>query len=308
MNSMLEQVIEPRRHDLGGFEVDRVLPFRARRMVGPFVFFDRMGPHDMQAPVPRGADVRPHPHIGLSTVTYLFEGEMTHRDSTGATQAIRPGALNWMTAGGGIVHSERFDGMRATGGPIDGIQSWVALPHENEEDAPSFEHYDAGVLPRGDEAGVSLRLIAGEAFGLRSPAKTHSPLFYVHVEMQPGARIALPTGHAERAVYVARGQVRCGSTRHDGGRLLVFRAGGAPEVQAVGNARLMLLGGEPVGERFLWWNFVSSSRERIEQAKADWTAGRMRMPPGDDVERIPLPADSRASSSGSDAPSPNPMS
>ncbi|MCO5100704.1 MAG: pirin family protein [Burkholderiaceae bacterium] len=298
---LLEQVIEPRRHDLGGFEVDRVLPFQARRMVGPFVFFDRMGPHRMQAPVPRSTDVRPHPHIGLSTVTYLFEGEMTHRDSTGATQVIRPGALNWMTAGSGIVHSERFDGMRETGGPIDGIQSWVALPREDEEDAPSFEHYDVDVLPSGDEAGVSLRLIAGEAYGLRSPARTHSPLFYVHVEMQPGARVVLPAEYAERAVYVARGQVRCDGQQHDRGRLLVFRAGGAPEVQAVGNTRLMLLGGEPVGERFLWWNFVSSSRERIEQAKADWAAGRMRLPPGDDAERIPLPPDARATS-------PNPMS
>ncbi len=301
MNSMLEQVIDPRRHDLGGFEVDRLLPFRSRRMVGPFVFFDRMGPHRMQAPIPRDVDVRPHPHIGLSTVTYLFEGEMTHRDSTGATQAIRPGALNWMTAGRGIVHSERFDGMRQTGGPIDGIQSWVALPRVDEEDDPSFEHYDADVLPRGDESGISLRLIAGEAFGLRSPAKTHSPLFYVHAELQPGARIALPAGYAERAVYVARGQVRCDGVVHDCGRLLVFRAGATPDVQAMGSARLMLLGGEPVGERFLWWNFVSSSRERIEQAKADWSAGRMRMPPDDADERIPLPAAARA-------PGPEPMS
>jgi len=301
MNSMLEQVIEPRRHDLGGFEVDRVLPFRARRTVGPFVFFDRMGPHDMQPPVSRDVDVRPHPHIGLSTVTYLFDGEMTHRDSTGATQAIHPGALNWMTAGRGIVHSERFDGMRERGGLIDGIQSWVALPRENEEDAPSFEHYAAESLPRGDDDGVSLRLIAGEAFGLRSPAKTHSPLFYVHAELQPGARIALPQVHAERAVYVARGQVRHDDGQYDCGRLLVFRAGGAPELRAVGATRLMLLGGEPLGERFLWWNFVSSSRQRIEQAKADWAAGRMALPPDDSDERIPLPAPVRAAI-------PNPMS
>ncbi len=301
MQTMPEQVIEPRRHDLGGFEVDRLLPFRARRTVGPFVFFDRMGPHEMTAPVPRDVDVRPHPHIGLSTVTYLFEGEMTHRDSTGAVQEIQPGALNWMTAGRGVVHSERFDGMRETGGPIDGIQAWVALPRENEEDDAAFEHYEADSLLAGDDAGISLRVIAGEAFGLRSPASTHSPLFYVHVELQPGARIALPEGHRERAVYVARGQVRCGAAQHDCGRLLVFGAGGAPELQAVGAARLMLLGGEPLGERYLWWNFVSSSRERIEQAKADWAAGRMALPPGDDEERIPLPAKAQA------AP-PNPMS
>lgn len=301
MHTMLEQVIEPRRHDLGGFEVDRVLPSRARRRVGPFVFFDRMGPHEMAAPVPREADVRPHPHIGLSTVTYLFEGEMTHRDGTGAVQAIRPGALNWMTAGRGVVHSERFDGMRETGGPIDGIQAWVALPRENEEEIASFEHYEAGSLPGGDEAGVSLRVIAGEAFGLRSPARTHSPLFYVHVELQPGARIALPEGCAERGAYVARGEVRCEGAGHGRGRLLVFRAGGAPQLQAVGAARLMLLGGEPLGERYLWWNFVSSSRDRIEQAKADWAAGRMTLPPTDSQERIPLPANAGAAV-------PNPMS
>ncbi|HEY0879217.1 MAG TPA: pirin family protein, partial [Zeimonas sp.] len=275
---MLEQVIEPRRHDLGGFLVERVLPFRARRMVGPFVFFDRMGPHEMPAPVPRATDVRPHPHIGLSTVTYLFDGAITHRDSTGASQEIRPGALNWMTAGAGVVHSERFDAMRERGGPMDGIQAWVAVPRENEEDEPSFEHHATDALPRADEAGVSLRVVAGEAFGLRSPARTHSPLFYVDVELAADARVALPIGYQERAVYVVRGEVRCQGARHVCGRMLVFRAGEAPVVQAVGAARLMLLGGEPLGERFLWWNFVSSSRERIEQAKADWAAGRMRLP------------------------------
>lgn len=301
MESMIEQVIEPRRHDLGGFEVERVLPFRARRMVGPFVFFDRMGPHEMPAPVPRSADVRPHPHIGLSTVTYLFAGEIMHRDSIGAAQPIRPGALNWMTAGRGVVHSERFDGMRERGGAIDGIQAWVALPRENEEDAPSFEHYDASSLPCGDEAGVSLRVIAGDAYGLASPARTHSPLFYVHAELRNGARIALPDGHEQRAVYVASGSVHCGDAQFGCGRLLVLRAGAAPEVRAIGDARLMLLGGAPIGERHLWWNFVSSSRERIEQAKADWSAGRMKLPPGDNEEFIPLPAKERV------VP-PNPMS
>lgn len=301
MNPVPEQIIEPRRHDLGGFIVERVLPFRARRMVGPFVFFDRMGPHELPSPVPRSVDVRPHPHIGLSTVTYLFDGEITHRDNTGATRAIRPGALNWMTAGSGVVHSERFDGMRERGGAVDGIQAWVAVPREHEEDDPSFEHYPDDALPRGDEAGVSLRVVAGEAFGLRSPAKAHSPLFYVHVELAPGARVTLPDGYSERAVYVASGEVQCGDARYGCGRMLVFRAGDAPEMRAIGAARLMLLGGEPVGERFLWWNFVSSSRERIEQAKADWAAGRMRLPVGDSDEFIPLPGEAPT------AP-PNPMS
>jgi redox-sensitive bicupin YhaK (pirin superfamily) len=287
---MLERVIETRRHDIGGgFEVGRVLPFRERRMVGPFIFFDRMGPHEMAAPIPRSIDVRPHPHIGLSTVTYLFEGEMTHRDSTGVEQVIRPGALNWMTAGSGIAHSERFDGMRERGGPMDGIQAWVAVPEGNEEDACSFAHHPAESLPQWSEDGVTGRLIAGSAYGLRSPAVTHSPLFYLHVEAAAGARVALPTGHAERAAYVARGSVEHGGTRYLAGRMLVFHPGADAALKAVEPSRLMLLGGEPLGARHIWWNFVSSRKERIEQAKADWVAGRFRLPPNDDREHIPLP-------------------
>jgi redox-sensitive bicupin YhaK (pirin superfamily) len=286
---MLERVIEARRHDLGGFEVGRVLPFRQRRMVGPFVFFDHMGPVELPAPVPRSTDVRPHPHIGLSTVTYLFDGQMTHRDSLGVEQVIEPGALNWMTAGAGISHSERFDGMRERGGAVDGIQAWVALPEASEEDAPSFDHYDAASLPGFDDDGIAARVIAGSAFGVHSPARVHSPLFYVHAELQAGARMALPDGHAERAAYVARGSIEVEGTRYRPGQMLVFTAGAAPTLRALEASRVMLLGGEPLGPRHIWWNFVSSRPERIEQAKADWLAGRIALPTLDHDEFIPLP-------------------
>jgi redox-sensitive bicupin YhaK (pirin superfamily) len=286
---MLERVIEARRHDLGGFEVGRVLPFRQRRMVGPFVFFDHMGPVELPAPVPRSTDVRPHPHIGLSTVTYLFDGQMTHRDSLGVEQVIEPGALNWMTAGAGISHSERFDGMRERGGAVDGIQAWVALPEANEEDAPGFDHYDAASLPGFDDDGIAARVIAGSAFGVHSPARVHSPLFYVHAELQAGARMALPDGHAERAAYVARGCIEVEGTRYRPGQMLVFTAGAAPTLRALEASRVMLLGGEPLGPRHIWWNFVSSRPERIEQAKADWLAGRIALPTLDHDEIIPLP-------------------
>jgi redox-sensitive bicupin YhaK (pirin superfamily) len=286
---MPELVIDARRHDLGGFEVGRVLPFRERRMVGPFVFFDHMGPVDLPAPVPRTTDVRPHPHIGLSTVTYLFDGQMTHRDSLGVEQVIEPGALNWMTAGAGISHSERFDGMREQGGAVDGIQAWVALPEASEEAAPAFDHYDAGSLPGFDGDGFSARVIAGSAFGVHSPAKVHSPLFYVHAELQPGARMGLPDGHAERAAYVARGSIEVDGHRHGPGQMLVFSASAAPTLRALEASRVMLLGGEPLGPRHIWWNFVSSRKERIEQAKADWLAGRIPLPTLDHDEFIPLP-------------------
>lgn len=297
---MLDLVIETRRHDLGGFEVGRVLPFRKRRMVGPFIFFDRMGPHSLPAPIPKRTDVRPHPHIGLSTVTYLFEGEMTHRDSTGATQVIHPGALNWMTAGAGITHSERFDGMRERGGAMDGIQSWVAVPQENEEDAPSFDHYAAEALPAIDDDGVTMRIIAGSAYGLRSPAKTHSPLFYVHAELNAGARIELPHEYEERAAYVARGSIEIGGTRCEAGQMPVVTQGAALMLTALEDCRLMLLGGDRLGPRHIWWNFVSSRKDRIAQAAADWRAGRIALPPMDDAEFIPLPE-------SADAPA-NPMS
>jgi len=297
---MIERVIEQRRRDLGGFEVGRVLPAAARRMVGPFAFFDHMGPVAFPPGIPRTVDVRPHPHIGLSTVTYLFEGEIMHRDSVGSEQAIRPGEVNWMTAGRGITHSERFERARREGGPMHGIQAWVALPQEDEETDPSFAHYDAGALPRIEADGVRGRLIAGEAFGLRSPVRTHSPLFYAHLELAAGARVELPAEYPERALYVAAGAVEVDHRVHGPGRMLVLDPGAPAVATGVEPALVLLLGGEPLGERFIEWNFVSSSRERIEQAKADWRAGRMRLPHHDDREWIPLPGDP--------APPPEPMS
>ena len=286
---MIELVIEPRRRDLGGFEVARLLPASQRRMVGPFIFLDRMGPAEFAPGLPRSADVRPHPHIGLSTLTYLFAGEIMHRDSVGSEQAIRPGEVNWMTAGRGITHSERFERARREGGRMDGLQAWVALPREAEESEPAFSHHPVAALPETSEGGVRRRVIAGEAWGARSPVRTHSPLFYVDCALAAGARTALPGGYAERAVYVIEGEVEAGGTRVAGGRLLVLAKGADPVIAARSPARVMLLGGEPVGERFIEWNFVSSSRERIEQAKADWRAGRMKLPLLDDREFIPLP-------------------
>jgi redox-sensitive bicupin YhaK (pirin superfamily) len=248
-----------------------------------------MGPHDMPSPIPRKVDVRPHPHIGLSTVTYLFSGQMTHRDSTGVEQVILPGELNWMTSGAGISHSERFDGMREHGGHMDGIQAWVAVPEANEEDDPAFAHYPEASLPVLDDTGVRARLIAGSAFGVRSPAKTHSPLFYLHAELQANSRLALPDEHAERAVFIAGGGVEIDGGRYGPGQMVLFSAGTPATVQASEDARLLLFGGEPVGPRHIWWNFVSSRKDRIEQAKADWLAGRIPLPSMDNEEFIPLP-------------------
>ena len=288
---MIERVLDQQRRDLGGFEVGRVLPQAGRRMVGPFVFFDHMGPVDFPAGIPRTVDVRPHPHIGLSTLTYLFEGEIMHRDSVGSEQAIRPGEVNWMTAGRGVTHSERFERARREGGRLDGIQAWIALPREDEEVAPSFAHYDAGALPRQEGPGLVGRLVAGEAFGARSPVATHSPLFYAHWQLARGARAEIPDEHSERALYVAQGSLEIAHQRYTAGQMVVFSAGGAVALAALEPAVVMLLGGEPVGERYLEWNFVSSSRERIEQAKADWRAKRMKLPDLDDREFIPLPGD-----------------
>ena len=285
----MELAIPARRRSIGSFEVGRVLPYAKRRMVGPFVFLDHMGPVALPPDIPRETDVRPHPHIGLSTVTYLFDGEMTHRDSLGIEQVIRPGALNWMTAGRGISHSERFDGMRDAGGRIEGVQAWVALPEADEEMAPAFDHYDAGQLPLLDETGVSARLIAGSAFGLTSPAKIRSPLFYLHVRLQPGAPFGLPTEYPERAAYVTHGRVSVDGQDYDAGQMLLFGRGETPLIRALEPATLMLLGGEPLGPRHIWWNFVSSRKERIEEAKADWAAGRIKLPPNDSGEFIPLP-------------------
>ncbi len=286
---MIELVIDPRRRDLGGFEVARLLPYTARRMVGPFIFLDRMGPAQFAPGIPRSVDVRPHPHIGLSTLTYLFEGEIMHRDSVGSEQAIRPGEVNWMVAGRGITHSERFERARREGDRMDGLQAWVALPREHEETAPAFFHHPAADLPEQEEDGAWRRVIAGEAYGARSPVRTHSPLFYVHCRLAAGARVGVPNGFAERAAYVIKGEVEAGAQRFGAGQLLVFTAGAPVALQARTAAELMLLGGEPVGERFIDWNFVSSSKARIEQAKADWRAGRMKLPDLDSEEFIPLP-------------------
>lgn len=288
---MIELVIDQRRKDLGGFEVGRVLPFAQRRMVGPFIFFDHMGPAEFAAGFAKNVDVRPHPHIGLSTLSYLFEGEMTHRDSLGVTQPIRPGEVNWMTAGRGITHSERFEELRAHGGRMNGIQSWIALPLEDEETAPAFSHHAAGDLPTYEAPGLSARLIAGEAFGARAPVKTHSPLFYVHWALAADATAELPAEYSERAAYVAQGVVEIdGRELHDG-QMAVFAPGGTVAIRAVTPAIVMLLGGEPIGPRLIEWNFVASSKERLEQAKADWRAGRMKLPDADDKEFIPLPGD-----------------
>jgi redox-sensitive bicupin YhaK (pirin superfamily) len=282
------QVIDQRRRDLGGFEVGRVLPFTRRHMVGPFIFFDHIGPKHFAPGFPKTVDVRPHPHIGLATVTYLFAGEIMHRDSVGVQQAIQPDEVNWMIAGRGITHSERFEKARAEGGPLHGIQAWVALPQEHEETEPSFAHYGAADLPVEEHDGVKLRLLAGEAFGLRNRVKTHSPLFYAHWEVDRGSRTALPSDYPERAVYVAAGEVQAAGQTFGAGKMLVFEPGEDTTLEASARSTLMALGGEPVGDRFIEWNFVSSSRERIEQAKADWRARRMKLPDFDNQEYIPL--------------------
>jgi redox-sensitive bicupin YhaK (pirin superfamily) len=287
---MIERVIEQRRRDLGGFEVGRVLPAAGHRMVGPFIFFDHMGPVDFPAGIPRSMDVRPHPHIGLSTVTYLFEGEIMHRDSVGSEQAIRPAEVNWMTAGRGITHSERFERERAEGGRMHGIQSWVALPEIEEETEPAFAHHGPGDLPTFEAGGLWARLIAGRAFGAEAKVKTHSPIFYVHWVLQSGAKAGLPAEYPERAAYVAAGSVEVEGQTYEAGRMLVFAPGDTVTFTGVTPATIMLLGGEPLGERFIEWNFVSSRKERIEQAKADWRAGRMKLPDLDNQEFIPLPA------------------
>ncbi len=286
---MIEDVIEQRRRDLGGFEVGRVLPAARRRMVGPFVFFDHMGPADFPKGLPKSFDVRPHPHIGLSTVTYLFEGEITHRDSVGSFQAIRAGEVNWMTAGRGISHSERFERARLQGDRLHGIQSWVALPEADEEMAPGFEHRAMEDLPLFEERGVEARLVAGSAFGATAPVATRSPMFYVHWTLRAGAVAEVPNDYSERAAYVAVGEVEVDGRVFGVGNMILFAPGAPAHLRANRDSIVMLLGGEPLGPRFIDWNFVSSSRERIEQAKADWRAGRFQLPQDDNKEFIPLP-------------------
>ena len=288
---MIELIIDKRKHDLGGgFEVGRVLPFAKRRMVGPFAFFDHMGPVFLPAGIDRKLDVRPHPHIGLSTVSYLFDGAITHRDSVGSLQEIRPADVNWMVAGSGITHSERFERARAVGARLHGIQAWVALPCEAEETAPTFYHHSGPVdLPEWQDAGVRGRLIAGELSGLRARVQTHSPLFYVHWEMEAAAVATLPATYSERAIYVALGEIEIDGQPLLAGQMAVLAAGQTASIVAKQTAIVMGLGGEPIGARFLFWNFVSSSRERLEQAKEDWRQQRMKLPDMDHDEFIPLP-------------------
>jgi redox-sensitive bicupin YhaK (pirin superfamily) len=297
---MIDLVIDQRRKDLGGFEVGRVLPYAPHRMVGPFVFFDHMGPATFQPGFPRTVDVRPHPHIGLSTLSYLFEGEMTHRDSVGSEIAIRPGEVNWMTAGRGITHSERFETLREHGGVMDGIQTWLALPVEHEEVEPAFSHHEGEELPLYQGDGLTARLVAGAAFGAKAAVPVFSPLFYVHWELAAGVKAGLPAEYPERAAYVAKGSVEVDGQVIRTGQMAVFAPGETITFTALEPSTVMLLGGEPVGERFIEWNFVSSSKDRIEQAKADWRAGRMKLPDLDNGEFIPLP--------GEPPPPANPMS
>jgi len=289
---MLDIVISSRQAVIvPGFAVKRILPYQLRRMVGPFIFMDHGGPVSMPSSTHSPLDVLPHPHIGLSTVSYLFSGEVTHRDSLGVEQVIKPGEVNWMTAGKGIAHSERFEdpAVRA-GGTLEMIQTWVALPEKDEETDPSFSNFTADQLPVFTDTGVWMRLIAGEAFGLKSEVETTSPLFYLHVVLEPGTRFGIPQGHSERGVYVANGSITVNGTKYQEGQLLVFSPGVDPVIVAGAHSTLMMLGGEHLGDRYIWWNFVSSRKERIEQAKEDWKQGRILLPPTDNAEFIPLPA------------------
>lgn len=300
---MLDLVIESRKASIGnGLEVRRILPFRLRRMVGPFIFMDHAGPLNVAPELVRKMDVLPHPHIGLSTVSYLFGGKVTHRDSLGVEQTIRPGEVNWMTAGSGIAHSERFEDPEAiAGGNLEMIQTWVALPERDEEATPSFTNYTPEQLPIFTEKGIWMRLIAGNAYGLQNEVRTHSPLFYVHVVLEKGTRFGLPPEYTERGIYVVKGMVEVGGREYTTGQLLVFSRGVDPVIHAKETATFMVLGGEPLGERFIWWNFVSSRKERIEQAKADWKEGRILLPPNDNAEFVPLPED-RSRPAGGPAP------
>lgn len=288
-------------------KVKRILPFRLRRMVGPFIFMDHAGPITDIPSKPSSLDVLPHPHIGLSTVSYLFGGKVTHRDSLGVEQIIRPGEVNWMTAGRGIAHSERFEDPSAlVGGELEMIQTWVALPEKDEEDAPSFHNYTPDQLPIFTEKDVWMRLIAGDAYGLSNDVKTNSPLFYLHVILKQGAKFGLPKEHTERGFYIVKGSVEVSGNTYHQGQMLVFNTGTDPLILAKENSTLMLLGGEPLGERFIWWNFVSSRQERIDQAKEDWKQGRIILPPTDNKEFIPLP-DDKSRPAGS-PPKPEPLS
>jgi redox-sensitive bicupin YhaK (pirin superfamily) len=285
----IEQVIVPRARDLGGFSVRRALPAAGKQMVGPFIFFDQMGPAEFL--IGTGIDVRPHPHIGLATVTYLFDGEIVHRDSLGTALSIKPGELNLMSAGNGIVHSERTSAEERAKGPrLFGIQAWAALPQSHEEGAPAFVHHGAGELPRISADGKTVRVIMGQLYGQTSPAAFPHPAFYAEAVLAPGAVLPLDPDYDERAVFIASGEIDIAGEAFAAGQLLVLHPGDRISILALSQARLMLLGGEPMdGPRHIWWNFVSSSQDRIAAAKADWKAKRFAPVPGDASEFIPLP-------------------
>jgi redox-sensitive bicupin YhaK (pirin superfamily) len=285
----IETVIVPRARDLGDFEVRRALPSAQRQMIGPFIFFDQFGPTLLKAG--KGMDVRPHPHIGLSTVSWLFDGVIQHKDSLGFDQPIKPGELNWMTAGKGIVHSERSPAPeRFSNSQLYGIQSWVALPKQHEETTPGFEHVADAELPVLQDGKRMVRVIAGSMYGSKSPVKTHSDLFYGDVTLQPGGRIPLPTEHVERGIFIVDGSIEVAGDVFEAGRLLVFHHKDPIVISTERGARFMMLGGEPMdGPRFIWWNFVSSTQERIDAAKDDWARAKFEIVPGDEKEFIPLP-------------------
>ena len=286
----IETLIIPRVRDLGGFEVRRALPAPRRQMVGPFIFFDQMGPAEFLTG--QGIDVRPHPHIGLATVTYLFSGDFQHRDSLGTDQMIYPGEVNWMIAGRGITHSERTSAeTRAAPHGVFGIQTWVALPDRDEDTAPAFEHHGEDALPLMQAEGKTVRLILGRAYGESAPVKTFTDMFYADAVLEAGAVLPMPEDHEDRGVYITEGSVSVGGATYEAGGMMVFRPGDAITLRAGDRgARLMLLGGETLnGPRYIWWNFVASSKDRIEAAKDEWRNGRFTLPPGDSDEFIPLP-------------------
>lgn len=288
---LIDTIIVPRTRDLGGFEVGRVLPAPQQAMVGPFIFFDHLGPAEFA--LHEGMDIRPHPHINLATVTYLFEGEITHRDSLGTEQVIRPGAVNWMSAGRGIVHSERSGPeFRSRNSRVFGLQTWVALPAEHEEDEPTFTHTDKEALPIIEDKGVRVRLVAGTGWGQRSPVATATDTIYADVALDAGAELPVSADHEERALYTLAGDIEIGGQRFGPSQLLVLRPDQPVTLRNPGQApaRLVLVGGETMdGPRYIWWNFVSSRKDRIEQAKAEWKAGRFDSVPGDTDEFIRLP-------------------
>lgn len=309
---MPEIIIEARNASIApGLEVRRILPFRKKRMVGPFIFMDHAGPVEKNPEDYASLDVLPHPHIGLSTVSYLLGGQVTHRDSTGVEQIIQPGAVNWMTAGKGISHSERFENPKelAKAGNLEMLQTWVALPQRYEESEPEFHNFQPHDLPTFTDKGIWMRLIAGEAYGLKNEVKTLSPLFYLHVNLDLGSKMELPTGYSERGIYLVKGSLEIDHQRYEKNQMIVFSKNESPNIIALEAATLMLLGGEPLGNRYIWWNFVSSRKERIEQAKEDWKTGRILLPPSDNQEFIPLPESiGRPAGTDREGPQANPLS